>query len=139
VAKHGFVVIAVGDADAPVIPAPFPPPPTITGDALLEALDWLSGGDSSQLADADETRVATMGHSCGGTEARPASLADRVSSTVAWSSSSGPGVVDRELLAALRTPAMWVAGGESDHAHVRSVEAFDNAPANLPAVLVINE
>ena len=139
VAKHGFVVIAVGAADAPVLPAPFPPPPVITGDALLAAVDWVTAESSPQLVNADPDRVATMGHSCGGTEALTASLDERVSSAVAWSSSSGPGVVDVDLIGSLRTPVMWVAGGETDHAHPRSIEAFQSVPDDVPAALVINE
>ncbi|CCA90975.1 hypothetical protein [Novosphingobium sp. PP1Y] len=157
VASHGYVIIANGSArqerdvlDAvPEKNGPTPPPggrPTVIARStpdetsvthLLAAIDWAMA-HSALPGDAlaghiDTTRVAVMGHSCGGLQAIAAGGDPRISTVVAFNS----GIYDRSNgfeqdvrlektdLARLHTSIAYILGGPQDVAFPNGMDDFD--------------
>jgi dienelactone hydrolase len=150
VASHGFLVIAIG-----------PPIPTIAGGAyvtgptkssqLLDTVDWAIAENARQGSDlygkVDTSKVAVMGHSCGGLQAIEVSTDPRVTTTVLLNSGiigarpaaqagapaaapGGPGArpgmpaVTKDQLAKLHVPIAYIIGGKSDIAHDNAADDF---------------
>ncbi len=150
VASHGFLVIAIG-----------PPIPTIAGGSyvsgptkssqLLDAVDWATAENARQGSElygkVDTSKVAVMGHSCGGLQAIEVSTDPRVTTTVMLNSGiigapavapaagppggrSGRGgmpgmpAVAKDQLAKLHAPIVYIIGGKSDIAHNNAADDF---------------
>lgn len=148
VAAHGFVVIAFGAPDVHSSPGGM-----AEEDRLTKAIDWAFSppgkGGPKYFNRLDSSRVATIGHSCGGIDALwTGSNDDRVKSVVSLNSGcfpntstgglSGPLAVCRDDLHFLGGPVMFVAGGPGDVAYTNSVENF-NLVSTVPAVFASHE
>lgn len=143
VAAHGFVVVAYGAPDVHSSPGS-----QATEDRLKRAIDWATSppgrGGAQYFNHLDASKIATMGHSCGGIDAIWTGTHDpRVKSVVSLNSGcfpddstgglSGPLAVCRAYLDNLSGPVLFVAGGPSDVAYVNSVGSYERVSA-VPAV-----
>lgn len=167
IASHGYLVIANGSPreevpprDGPAVSPPRPPddpppaPPARTADETsvaqyLGAIDWAERANSRDGALAgrvDSSRVAAMGHSCGGLQALSAGADPRVDTVVAFASGvynrPGSGLsgvqITKDDLKRLHTPVAYFLGGPEDIAFPNGSDDFariDHVPvmlANLP-------
>jgi hypothetical protein len=169
VASHGYIAIANGrprseppvvdavgpDAGPPGAGTPPPAPPrrataneTSVAD-LLAATDWARAANADPRSDLfrriDVTRIAVMGHSCGGLQALAAGADPRIATVVAFDSGvytrpggglSGVNIAKADLKK-LHTPVAYVLGGPSDIAYPNGMDDFrliDHVP-----VLVANQ
>ena len=167
IASHGYLVIANGSPreevpprDGPAVSPPRPPddpppaPPARTADETsvaqyLGAIDWAERANSRDGALAgrvDSSRVAAMGHSCGGLQALSAGADPRVDTVVAFASGvynrPGSGLsgvqITKDDLERLHTPVAYFLGGPEDIAFPNGSDDFariDHVPvmlANLP-------
>lgn len=157
IASHGYVIVANGaprgerpvktgipgedavGAPAPTLPLTPPrrePDETSTGQ-LLAAIDWAAAANGRTGDDleghVDTTRIAVMGHSCGGLQALQAGADPRVDTVVAFASGvyvrrgSGLSGVDitKADLVRLHTPVAYVLGGPTDIAYANGMDDFD--------------
>ncbi|MFN4136360.1 MAG: hypothetical protein ACK4G2_11965 [Novosphingobium sp.] len=160
IASHGYLVIANGapkeerPVEAALPPAGPPrvaggPPPRPTPDEtstsqMLAAIDWVAGSDLAPRADL--SRIAVMGHSCGGLQALAAGADPRIGTVVAFNSGvyvgartglSGVGITKQDLNK-LHTPVAYILGGPDDIAWPNGsddVERISHVPvfyANSP-------
>lgn len=164
IASHGYVVIANGSAreESPVLdqlPAadapPLGSPPRATPDETtvaqyLAAIDWVQtarkGARSRWAGRIDLTRIAAMGHSCGGLQALAAGADPRIATVVAFNSGvynrMGTGLsgvrITKDDLKKLHTPVAYFIGGPADIAFANAaddVARLSHVPvlgANLP-------
>ena len=164
IASHGYVVIANGRAreETPVLgqlpAADAPPsgsPPRATPDETtvaqyLAAIDWVrtvrKGTRSRWAGRIDLTRIAAMGHSCGGLQALAAGADPRIATVVAFNSGvynrTGTGLsgvrITKDDLKKLHTPVAYFIGGPADIAFANAaddVARLSHVPvlgANLP-------
>ena len=164
IASHGYVVIANGSAreESPVLdqlPAadapPLGSPPRATPDETtvaqyLAAIDWVQtarkGTRSRWAGRIDLTRIAAMGHSCGGLQALAAGADPRIATVVAFNSGvynrMGTGLsgvrITKDDLKKLHTPVAYFIGGPADIAFANAaddVARLSHVPvlgANLP-------
>ena len=164
IASHGYVVIANGSAreespaldQLPVADAPPPgSPPRATPDETtvaqyLAAIDWVrtvrKGTRSRWAGRIDLTRIAAMGHSCGGLQALAAGADPRIATVVAFNSGvynrTGTGLsgvrITKDDLKKLHTPVAYFIGGPADIAFANAaddVARLSHVPvlgANLP-------
>jgi len=133
IASHGFIVLAVGpyrDTPAPRMERPADPaawPEFETRpEQLLDGLDWVvaeSGRAQSDLFQhVDTTKVAVMGHSCGGLQALKVSVDPRITTTLVLNSGLFPDGdqymarfgLQRSVLDELHAPIAYFIGGETD-------------------------
>lgn len=164
IASHGYVVIANGSAreespvldQLPVADAPPPgSPPRATPDETtvaqyLAAIDWVQTARkvarSRWAGRIDLTRIAAMGHSCGGLQALAAGADPRIATVVAFNSGvynrMGTGLsgvrITKDDLKKLHTPVAYFIGGPADIAFANAaddVARLSHVPvlgANLP-------
>ena len=154
IASHGYVVIANGTPrrETPVRSADMPPPPQAPAGApppaerrtpdetsvaqMLAAIDWAkaaSGRPGDPLrGHVDLSRIAVMGHSCGGLQALSAGADPRVSAVMALASGvyirAGNGIsgvqIGKDDLKRLHTPVAYILGGPTDIAYANGMDDF---------------
>jgi dienelactone hydrolase len=85
VASHGFLVVAIGPAIPTIAGGSYVSGPTRSSQ-LLDAVDWAVAENarpgSEFYGKVDTTKVAVMGHSCGGLQAMEVSTDPRVTTTI---------------------------------------------------------
>lgn len=163
IASHGYLIIANGapreerlvlDAFPPPRQASETPPRERTPDEtsvaqMLAAIDWAEMANEQPgplRGRIDTTRIAVMGHSCGGLQALSAGTDPRVDAVVAFASGvySRPNTglsgvhIGKDDLRRLHTPVAYIIGGPEDIAFPNASDDFaviDHVPvllANLP-------
>lgn len=139
IASHGYLVIANGApreerpvlASLPPANGPRPvgaPPPRAAADEtqtsqLLGAIDWVANSDLARHV--DKSRIAVMGHSCGGLQALAAAADPRIDAVVVFNSGvyirAGSGLsgvsIAKDDLKKLHTPVAYILGGPDDIAY----------------------
>jgi dienelactone hydrolase len=140
VASHGFLVLAIGPAIPTIAGGSYVSGPTKSSQ-LLDAVDWAAAENARQGSElygkVDTSKVAVMGHSCGGLQAIEVSTDPRVTTTVMLNSGiigsrpGGPGggmpgmpAVTKDQLARLHAPIAYIIGGKSDIAHDNAADDF---------------
>jgi dienelactone hydrolase len=139
IASHGFIVLAIGPhTDAapprqarPENPAEWPPFET-SYKQMLQALDWITAenGRKGSLFNGkvDTSKVAAMGHSCGGLQTVKVSTDPRITTAVVLNSGM---ITDddqymirhelkRSILDHMHAPIAYFIGGEKDIAYANS-------------------
>ncbi len=155
VASHGYFVVAAGHARSeraagpppklvpvPATPAVFkgpssPAPDETTTAQVIGGLDWAltenARKGSPLYRRLNPTRVAVMGHSCGGLQAIEASADPRIKTSVIWSSGVydrtgiAPKVgiaIDKTAIAKFHAPVAYINGGPSDIAFSAALDDF---------------
>ncbi len=163
IASHGYFIVANGSprAERPMLAALPPlderatgaPPPITTPDEtsvvqLIHAIDWAVAANHAGpfAGHIDTTRIAVMGHSCGGLQAISAAADPRIAAVVIYDSGiynqphDVPGRLHMEKtdLARLHTPIAYFLGGPTDIAYPNGtddVARIDKVPVflgNLP-------
>ena len=136
IASHGFLVVAIGPADAKG-------GGTTKSSQLLDGLNWAvaqNEKDGDYKGKIDTGKVAVMGHSLGGLQALEVSSDPRVTTTVLWNSGVLPGnrslgpKVTREGLNKLHAPLAYFIGGSKDIAAKNAEDDFQ-AIKDLPVFL----
>lgn len=150
IASRGYIVVANGAPreEPPVAERPRPPaasaplgPPTRTADEtsvgqLLAAIEWAARANGRR-GDAlhghiDTSKIAVMGHSCGGLQALAAGADSRIDAVIAFASgvyerpgTGRSGVAIRKAdLRNLHTPVLYVLGGPDDIAYPNGTDDF---------------
>ena len=139
IASHGFLVIAIGPIDG-------------TGNdtkpsQLLDAVDWATAQNgrrgSPYAGRIATTKVAVMGHSCGGLEALEVATDPRVTTAVLWNSGvlnnptgapAMPVRVTKATLDQLHAPIAYFIGGKGDVAYPNAADDFARI-TRVPALL----
>lgn len=161
VASHGFLVLAIGPAIPTIAGGSYVTGPTKSSQ-LLDAVDWAAAENSRQGSElygkVDTSKVAVMGHSCGGLQAMEVSTDPRITTTVLLNSgiigsppaaSAGepaprrggmPGMpaVTKDQLAKLHAPIAYIIGGKSDIAHDNAADDFAKIES-VPVVMANRE
>jgi hypothetical protein len=139
IASHGFLVLAIGPAEAAAKDGKGIGGGKSMSSDLLVGLDWAiaqneKNGDYRGMIDAK--KVAVMGHSLGGLQTLEVSTDPRITTTVLWNSgvlsgkSFGPKVT-RNDLNKLQAPLAYFVGGPKDIA-TKNAEADFEAIKDLP-------
>ncbi len=161
IASHGYLVIANGAAreESPArtglspSPAPAEAPRAPSGPAgdetsvtqllaAIEVADRVNGSAGPMQGMIDTSRIAVMGHSCGGLQALAAGADPRVTTVVAFASgvynrpgSGRSGVqITKADLAKLHTPVAYILGGPEDIAFPNGSDDFDRI-GHVPVML----
>ena len=152
IASHGYLGIAPGRVrngpGAITTPEPPPPrssqddpaklptPPTTSAD-LLSALDWALAQNhdpgSPLHQKIDPAAIAISGFSCGGLQALQIAGDSRVKTLIVMNSGifkdSTQGIngihVNKDLLAKIHTPTLYILGGETDIAYANGMDDFE--------------
>ncbi|HEX5226350.1 MAG TPA: hypothetical protein VFW44_01510 [Bryobacteraceae bacterium] len=157
IASYGFLVIATGPPKAPA-PAGNPGPgrnaenpgapagagrgagrgPATKSSQLIDAINWADGEnarkDSPYHDTIDTSKVAVMGHSCGGIQALAVAADPRIKLVVNWSGglfvtppTGAAGLVEdvpKEQLQKLHSPVFYISGDSTDIAFANSNDDF---------------
>ena len=123
-----------GQAQQPGAPPALPPnfKPATTWDQMIDAIEWATKQNAdmqSRFAGKIATsKIALMGHSCGGLQAQRASLDPRVTTTLLLNSgafkpgTAGPmstmGFTSDDVVK-LRAPIIYIEGGKTDMAYAQ--------------------
>jgi dienelactone hydrolase len=161
VASHGFLILAIGPAIPTIAGGSYVTGPTKSSQ-LLDAVDWAAAENARQGSElygkVDTSKVAVMGHSCGGLQAMEVSTDPRITTTVLLNSgilrpppaaSAGepaprrggmPGMpaVTKDQLAKLHAPIAYIIGGKSDIAHDNAADDFAKIES-VPVVMANRE
>lgn len=147
-ASHGYIVIAPGEVrsgpngvqrereERIQEDGRFPPVETLPKD-LIAGLDWILAENARPQspfnARIDPQAVAVAGHSCGGLQAIKVAADPRIATVIVHNSGVlNPGspnpitgfTVEKTELKNLHSPALYIAGGESDIAYPNSMDDF---------------
>ena len=152
IASHGFLAVAVGPPQAPRPAAnPAAPPPAGRGagnagrggpatksSQLIDAINWAIAEngrkDSQYYNKLDTSKIAVMGHSCGGIQSIAVGDDPRIKLIVNWSGGlfttppAGAGAamenVPKEQLDKLHSPVFYISGDSTDIAFANSNDDF---------------
>jgi dienelactone hydrolase len=154
VASHGFIVLAIGPyrdtapprQARPENPAEWPPFET-THKQMLEALDWVTAENGRQGSafngKVEVSKVAAMGHSCGGLQTIKVSTDQRITTAVVLNSGMITDAdqymirheLKRSVLDQMHAPIAYFIGGETDIAYANSeVDWKDLQQRRIPAL-----
>jgi dienelactone hydrolase len=160
IASHGYLIVAVGPPQQPQPPANPGAPPAGRGGAnagrggqatkssqLIDAINWAVAEngrkDSRYYNKLDTSKVAVMGHSCGGIQALAVADDPRVKLVINWSgglfttppTGAGAGMenVPKEQLDKLHTPVFYISGDSTDVAFANSNDDFKRV-TKVPAL-----
>ncbi|MEY4640479.1 MAG: hypothetical protein RLZZ227_473 [Pseudomonadota bacterium] len=137
IASHGYVVVALGSAQAPraaaAAPAAAPAGDATDAAQMIEALEWatrITRAEADPLnGHIDVEHAAIAGHSCGGLQALKVSADERIDTSLIFNSGIyvRPGgrsgvAIDKSALAALHGPIAYFTGGADDIAHANAVD-----------------
>jgi hypothetical protein len=147
VASHGYFVIAngaprkekpvVAQVDAPASGEPPPRRPTPDETQVSQLLGGIAWAERATTMSANEyynhidtTRIAVMGHSCGGLQALAAGADPRISAVVVFNSGvyirDGNGLsgvhITKDDLKKIHTPVAYVLGGPTDIAYANGMD-----------------
>lgn len=150
VASHGFLVIAIGPTIPTIAGGSYVSGPTKSSQ-LLDAMDWATAENAREGSElyskVDTSKVAVMGHSCGGLQAIEVSTDPRITTTVMLNSGiigapattpagtpvagrggrggmPGMPAVTKDQLAELHGPIVYIIGGKNDIAHDNAADDF---------------
>ena len=151
IASHGFLIVAVGPPQQSQPPANPGAPPAARGGGnagrggqatkssqLIDAINWAIAEngrkDSKYYNKLDTSKVAVMGHSCGGIQALAVAQDPRIKLVINWSgglfttppTGVGAGMenVPKEQLDKLHTPVFYISGDSTDVAFANSNDDF---------------
>lgn len=140
IASHGFLVVAIGPAEAAAKGGKGGGGGTSKSSDLLVGLDWAIAQNEKNddyRGKIDTKKVAAMGHSLGGLQALEVSSDPRITTTALWNSGVLPGgkslgpKVTRNDLNKLHAPLVYFVGGPKDIATKNAEDDFE-AIKDLP-------
>jgi hypothetical protein len=161
ISSYGYLVVALGPITklkAQPFPAPLPPsqaakaptsmpnfPPPATHPAqMIAAINWAIAENrrpgSKYYQHLDSSKIAVMGHSCGGVQALEVAADPRITTAVIWSSGlfpkptnmGGGKTMSKSDLKLLHSPTAYFSGDSEDIAFVNSNDDFSRL-ASIPA------
>jgi dienelactone hydrolase len=154
IASHGYLVIAPGKLYPPGESAPSPrrgpdgkyPPQATTAEQVSAGIDWAlaenARAGSRYHGRIDPAGIAVAGHSCGGLQALQVAPDPRIRTVIVHNSgifnagSSITGLdLDKESLAKVHTPILYILGGATDQALPNGSDDFARID-HVPAVLI---
>lgn len=161
ISSYGYLVIALGPITKlnpqtfptappqnqptrpPASPPIFPPPATHPAQ-LLAAMSWAiaesSRPGSKYYQHLDSSKIAVMGHSCGGVQALEVAADPRITTAVIWSSGlfpnptnmAGGKTMSKSDLKLLHSPVAYISGDSQDIAFANGNDDFDRI-TSIPA------
>jgi hypothetical protein len=159
ISSYGYLVVALGPirklkafpaippaphgANPPSPPANLPPPATHPAQ-LIAAMNWAIAENqragSKYYQHLDSSKIAVMGHSCGGVQALEVAADPRITTAVIWSSGlfpkptkmAGGKTMSKSDLRLLHSPIAYISGDSEDIAFVNSNDDFSRI-TSIPA------
>jgi hypothetical protein len=161
ISSYGYLVVALGpitklnaqpfptapprthSVKPPTSVPSFPPPATHPAQ-LIAAMNWAIAEnrrpDSKYYQRLDSSKIAVMGHSCGGVQALEAAADPRMTTAVIWSSGlfpkptnmGGGKTMSKSDLKLLHSPIAYISGDSEDIAFVNSNDDFSRI-TSIPA------
>lgn len=155
IASHGYLVIAPGKLYPPGENAPAPrrgadgkyPPQATTAAQVRAGIDWAlaeNGREGSRYSRRiDPAAIAVAGHSCGGLQALQVAPDPRIKAALVHNSgifNQGSSTItgmdlEKEHLARVHSPIIYILGGPTDQATPNGTDDFRRID-HVPAVLV---
>jgi hypothetical protein len=161
ISSYGYLVVALGPITKlnaqpfptapprtqPVKPptsVPSFPPPATHPAQLIAAMNWAIAEnrrpDSKYYQHLDSSKIAVMGHSCGGVQALEVAADPRITTAVIWSSGlfpkptnmGGGKTMSKSDLKLLHSPIAYISGDSEDIAFVNSNDDFSRI-TSIPA------
>jgi hypothetical protein len=150
ISSYGYLVIALGPIRKlkpmhfPTAPPNFPPPATHPAQ-LIAAMNWAIAEDqrsgSKYYRRLDSTKIAVMGHSCGGVQAIEVAADPRITTAMIWDSGlfpkptnmGGGKTMSKSDLKLLHSPIAYISGDSQDIAFVNSNDDFAHL-TSIPAL-----
>jgi dienelactone hydrolase len=151
IASHGFLAVAIGPPRQPQAAGNPGAQPAVRGlgnpgrggpatksSQLIDAINWADSEnkrkDSQYYHKLDTSKVAVMGHSCGGIQALAVAADPRIKLVVNWSGglfvtppNGAAGMVEnvpKEQLQKVHTPVFYISGDSTDIAFANSNDDF---------------
>jgi uncharacterized protein len=162
VASHGYFIITAGAprseypvrASAPIMTAPAPPvtpPKEVRADQtspaqIIDAIGWATRANADKASPfykhIDTSRIAMMGHSCGGLQTVVVAADPRVDTAILFDSGvlndarvgQSALQVKKDALLKLHTPVAYVIGGPADIAYPNAVDDYGRI-AHVPVFM----
>jgi hypothetical protein len=161
ISSYGYFVVALGkitklkaqpfpaapprnQPGRPPTSAPSFPPPATHPAQLIAAMNWAIAKnrrpDTKYYEHLDSSKIAVMGHSCGGVQALEVAADPRITTAVIWSSGlfpkptnmDGGKTMSKSDLELIHSPIAYISGDSEDIAFVNSNDDFRRLPS-VPA------